>query len=299
MATTTAAPTLTGAPRADRRPPRRRGSHLVLHIVLIIGSIIMIYPLVWMIGASLKPESDIFSGNTLNPFPVDFSWGNYVKGWVGSGDVTFGTFFLNSLLVCLGAIVGNLFSCSLAAYAFARMHFKFRGLWFAIMLGMLMLPFPITIVPQYIMFHALGWTNSILPLIVPKFFGVESFFVFLMIQFIRTIPKELEQAAQVDGANRFQIYTRVVLPLLTPALVTTTIFTFIWTWNDFFSQLIYLGKPERYTVAVGLQSFLDASGQSEWGAMFAMTTLSLIPVFLLFLFFQRRLVDGIATTGLK
>jgi multiple sugar transport system permease protein len=288
-----------GAPTRRRRRRAARKSHVVLHIVLIAGAIVMIYPLVWMIGASFKPENDIFSANTLNPFPAHFSWNNYVSGWAGSGDVTFGQFFLNSALVCLGAIVGNLFSCSLAAYSFARMRFKFRGLWFGVMLGMLMLPFPITIVPQYIMFHSLGWTNSILPLIIPKFFGVESFFVFLMIQFIRTIPRELEEAAQADGANRFQIFLRVILPLLTPALVTTTIFTFIWTWNDFFSQLIYLSRPQTYTVAVGLQNFLDASGQSQWGAMFAMTTLSLIPVFLLFLFFQRRLVDGIATTGLK
>jgi multiple sugar transport system permease protein len=294
---TTATATLAGA--QSHRPKTRARSHTVLHIVLIAGSIVMIYPLIWMIGASFKPENEIFSGASLNPFPTDFSWHNYVSGWAGAGEVTFGQFFLNSILVCVGAIVGNIISCSLAAYSFARMRFKFKGLWFAVMLGMLMLPFPVTIVPQYIMFHALGWTNSILPLIIPKFFGVESFFVFLMIQFIRTIPRELEQAAEVDGASRFQIFIRVVLPLMTPALVTTTIFTFIWTWNDFFSQLIYLGKPQRYTVAVGLQSYLDASGQSQWGAMFAMTTLSLIPVFLLFLFFQRRLVEGIATTGLK
>jgi multiple sugar transport system permease protein len=293
----TAAATTVGRP--SRRRSSSKASHTVLHIVLIAGSIVMIYPLIWMIGASFKPENEIFSSASLNPFPSDFSWHNYVSGWAGSGDVTFGQFFLNSILVCLGAIVGNIVSCSLAAYSFARMRFKLRGLWFAVMLGMLMLPFPVTIVPQYIMFHALGWTNSILPLIIPKFFGVESFFVFLMIQFIRTIPRELEHAAEVDGASRFQIFTRVILPLMTPALVTTTIFTFIWTWNDFFSQLIYLGKPQRYTVAVGLQSYLDATGQSQWGAMFAMTTLSLIPVFLLFLFFQRRLVEGIATTGLK
>jgi len=281
-----------------KRMGRRRTS-AVLHIVLIIGSIVMIYPLVWMIGASFKPERDIFSGNSLNPFPTNFSWHNYVAGWVGSGNVTFGQFFLNSALVCFGAILGNLVSCSLAAYAFARMRFRMNRLWFAVMLGTLMLPFPITVVPQYILFHALGWTNSVLPLIVPKFFAVDSFFVFLMVQFIRSIPRELEQAAAVDGANRFQIFIRIVLPLLSPALVTTTIFTFIWTWNDFFSQLLYLSQPQRFTAAVGLQSFLDSTGQSEWGPMFAMTTLSLIPVFLLFLFFQRRLVEGIATTGLK
>lgn len=288
-------------PTSSKVVGRRRNVNrgLLLHLVLIIGSIIMIYPLVWMIGASFKPNNEIFGPNTLNPFPSNFSWNSYVQGWAGNGTITFGTFFLNSAIVCLGAIIGNLVTCSLSAYAFARLRFKGRRVLFAIMLGTLMLPLQITIVPQYILFHALGWTNSILPLIVPKFFGVESFFIFLMIQFIRTIPRELEQAAAIDGANRFQIFMHIVVPLLSPALVTTTIFTFIWTWNDFFSQLIYLSRPGTFTIAIGLQSFLDSTGQSEWGPMFAMTTLSLIPVFLLFLFFQRRLVEGIATTGIK
>lgn len=257
----------------------------------------MLYPLIWMIGASFKPEADIF-GSSLNPLPSGIDFDNYVRGWAASG-TTFGTFFINSFVVCVGAIVGNLFSCSVAAYAFARMTFRLHRLWFAIMLGTLMLPFHVTVVPQYIIFNWLGWTNSILPLIVPKFLGVESFFIFLMVQFIRGIPVELEQAAMVDGASRIQIFRHVILPLLAPALITTTIFTFIWTWNDFFSQLLYLNRQSKFTVALGLQSFLDSTGGSAWGPMFAMTTLSLIPVFLLFLFFQKRLVEGIATTGLK
>lgn len=278
-----------------RKPPNQRW---MLHVLLIAGAIVMIYPLIWMIGASLNSDQAIFSNNSLNPFPTTLHFENYVKGWVASG-TTFGTFFLNSFIICIGAIVGNLFSCSLAAYSFARMKFKLRGVWFALMLGTLLLPSQVTLVPQYVFFHALGWTNSILPLIVPKFFAVESFFVFLMIQFIRGIPIELEQAAMVDGASRFQIFSRIILPLLSPALVTTTIFTFIWTYNDFFGQLIYLSSQSQFTVALGLQSFLDASGESAWGPMFAMTTLSLVPVFLLFIFFQKRLIEGVATTGLK
>lgn len=288
---------------AEEKRPSRSSSFKVdyqrwgLHILLVAGAIVMIYPLLWMVGASFKPESEIFS-SALNPFPATLDFSNYTRGWTASG-TTFGTFFLNSFMVCLGAIAGNLFACSLAAYAFARLQFRLRGLWFAIMLGTLMLPFHVTVVPQYIIFNWLGWTNSMLPLIVPKFLAVESFFIFLMVQFIRGIPIELEQAAMVDGASRFQIFGRIVLPLLAPALVTTTIFTFIWTWNDFFSQLLYLNSRSRFTVPLGLQSFLDATGGSAWGPMFAMTTLSLIPVFLLFLFFQKRLVEGVATTGLK
>ena len=270
---------------------------LLLHVLLIAGAFCMLYPLLWMIGSSFKPDNEIFS--QLNPIPHSLYLANYVRGWVLGTGTSFTTFYLNSAIVCGGAIIGNLLSCSLAAYAFARIKFRFKKLWFAVMLGTLMLPFHVTVVPQYIIFNFLGWTNTFLPLIVPKFFAVDAFFIFLMVQFIRGIPLELEQAAMVDGCNRFQIFSRIILPLLTPALITTTIFTFIWTYNDFFSQLLYLSTENRYTVALGLRQFLDASGQSAWGPMFAMTTLSLVPVFLVFLFFQRRLVEGIATTGLK
>lgn len=276
---------------------RRRDWRWLLHVVLIAGAFLMLYPLLWMIGSSFKPEGEIFSN--LNPIPTRLDFSNYIKGWTLGTGTSFSTFFLNSFIVCLGAIVGNLLSCSLAAYAFARINFRFKGILFALMIGTLMLPFHVTVVPQYIIFNSLGWINTFLPLIVPKFFAVDAFFIFLMVQFIRGIPLELEQAAKVDGCNRFQIFTLIILPLMMPALVTTTIFTFIWTWNDFFSQLLYLNAEKNYTVSLGLRQFLDSSGQSSWGSMFAMTTLSLVPVFLVFLFFQKRLVEGIATTGLK
>jgi multiple sugar transport system permease protein len=269
----------------------------LVHVILVVGAIFMIYPLLWMIGSSFKPDGEIFSN--LNPIPTSLDIANYVKGWTLATGTSFSTFFLNSAIVCLGAIIGNLLSCSVAAYAFARINFRFKGIFFALMLGTLMLPFHVTVVPQYIIFNSLGWINTFLPLIVPKFFAVDAFFIFLMVQFIRGIPLELEQAAMVDGCNRFQIFTKIILPLMMPALVTTTIFTFIWTWNDFFTQLLYLNDEKNYTVSLGLRQFLDASGQSSWGAMFAMTTLSLVPVFVVFLFFQKRLVEGIATTGLK
>ena len=267
------------------------------HLLLAAGALLMVYPLLWMAGSSFKPDSAIFT--EMSPLPHALDPANYIRGWVLGSGASFTTFYLNTFVVCAGAIVGNLLSCSLAAYAFARIRFRGRGLWFAIMLGTLMLPFHVTVIPQYVVFDALGWTNTPLPLIVPKFFAVDAFFVFLMVQFIRSLPLELEEAALLDGCTRFGVFRRVILPLIRPALVTTTIFTFIWTWNDFFSQLLYLSSEDRYTISLGLRQFLDASGQSSWGPMFAMTTLSLLPVLLVFLFFQRRLVEGIATTGLK
>jgi multiple sugar transport system permease protein len=279
------------------KPGKGIPRHWLLHAVLIGGGFCMVYPLLWMIGASFKPDAEIFTD--LSPIPKTLDFSNFARGWTLGTGTSFTTFYLNSFIVCMGAIVGNLLSCSLAAYAFARINFRFRKFWFAMMLGTLMLPFHVTVVPQYIIFNMLGWTNTFLPLIVPKFFAVDAFFIFLMVQFIRGLPVELEQAAMVDGCGRIQIFALIILPLLAPALVTTTIFTFIWTWNDFFTQLLYLNTEKNYTVSLGLRQFLDSSGQSAWGPMFAMTTLSLVPVFIVFLFFQRRLVEGIATTGLK
>jgi multiple sugar transport system permease protein len=199
----------------------------------------------------------------------------------------------------IGAIAGNLFSCTLAAYAFARLKFRLRTLWFSIMLVTIMLPIHVVVVPQYILFNKLGLVNTFVPLILPKFLATDAFFVFLMVQFIRGIPRELDEAALIDGCGHWRIFSRVMLPLMGPAIATSAIFTFIWTWSDFFTPLIYLTDPIAQTVPVALRSFLDATSGSNYGAMFAMSILSLIPIFLAFLFGQRFLVKGIATTGGK
>jgi multiple sugar transport system permease protein len=187
----------------------------------------------------------------------------------------------------------------MAAYAFARLRFRFKRVWFALMLVSIMLPIHVLIIPQYTLFHTLGWIGTFLPLMTPKFLAVDGFFIFLMVQFIRSLPTELDDAARIDGCGPVQIYRRVILPLMTPALVTTAIFTFIWTWDDFFSQLVYLDDIDHYTVPMALRAFLDSSGDSSWGAMFAMGTLALVPVLVFFLIFQRRITDGISTTGLR
>jgi multiple sugar transport system permease protein len=175
-----------------------------------------------------------------------------------------------------------------------------RRLWFALMLGTIMLPFQVTLVPQYIVYKKLGWVGTFLPIVVPKFLAVDAFFVFLLVQFIRTIPRDLDDAAKIDGCGPFRLFYRIVLPLTVPALATTAIFTFIWTWNDFLSQLIYLGNTiSSYTVPVALGSFIDTTSQSSWGQLLAMATLSVLPIFGFFLAFQRLLLEGIATTGIR
>jgi multiple sugar transport system permease protein len=256
----------------------------------------MLYPLLWMVASSFKPNALIFREPGLIPTDIDLS--NYTDGWNALLH-PFSHYLINSAIVVLGSVLGNLLSCSLAAYAFARLEFKGKRLWFAVMLMSIMLPIHVVIVPQYILFKELGWINTFLPLIVPKFLATDAFFIFLMVQFIRSLPVELDEAAEIDGCGYFGTYWRVIMPLCIPALATTAIFTFIWTWNDFFSQLIFLTDPDRYTVPVALRTFLDSTGESSWGPLFAMSIASIGPIFGFFLAGQKYLVRGIATTGLK
>jgi multiple sugar transport system permease protein len=280
------------APKAERS----RAASINIHVVLIAASIVMLYPLLWMLSGSVKNQNEIFGQASLIPSQLDF--GSYVRGWFGA-QVTFGHFFWNSLVIAVLSVIGNVISCSLAAYAFARLSFWGRNFWFALMLATLMLPYHVTLIPQYILFLKLGWVKTMLPLVVPKFLAVDAFFIFLMVQFFRGIPRELDEAAMMDGCSPWRIYWRIMLPLSLPVLATAAIFSFIWTWDDFFGPLIYLSDVNTYTVQLGLRSFVDATGNSDWSSLFAMSSLSLIPVFLIFLFFQRLLIDGIATAGLK
>ncbi|WP_432521402.1 carbohydrate ABC transporter permease [Kineococcus sp. SYSU DK006] len=298
---TTAPSTLASAPIAPQapsggRPARGRGG-IVAHVVLVALLVVALYPIVYMVGTSFKSPQEI--SNNLNILPESFTPGNYADGWSGIPGVSFARFFVNSVVVSVGVVVGNVVSCALAAYAFARLRFPLRGVWFALMIGTLLLPHHVLVVPQYVLFNALGWVNTPLPLIVPKFLATDAFFVFLMVQFMRGIPRTLDEAAAIDGCGPFATFFRIVLPLTKPALVTTTVFSFIQTWNDFFSQLVYLNDIAKYTLPIGLRLFLDSSGQNAVGPMFAMSVLSLVPVFLFFLVFQRLIVEGINTSGIK
>jgi multiple sugar transport system permease protein len=281
----------------DITPERSILRSTFIHVVLIALSFVMLYPLLWMLSGSLRPANDIF-GDQVSLIPSQVSVEAYSKGWFGL-QVSFGTFFFNSLVIAVLATIGNVTAASVTAFAFTRLEFFGKRFWFALMLGTLMLPYHVTLIPQYVLFQQLHWVNTWLPLVVPKFFAVDAFFIFLMVQFFRGLPRELDEAAQMDGCSAWRIYWKIILPLSVPVLATAAIFSFIWTWEDFFGPLIYLNDINTYTVQLGLRSMVDASGASDWGALFAMSILSLIPIFLIFLFFQRLLIEGIATTGMK
>jgi multiple sugar transport system permease protein len=279
---------------------RRSRNPLVLalarHALLVAILVVILYPLLWMVGASFRPSNEAFG--TLSVLPGNVTTENYVEGW-SFGNLNFSRFFLNSVVITLLAVVGNVVACSMAAYAFARLTFPYQKTMFALMLGTMLLPYHVTLVPQYVLFNELAWINTILPLVVPKFLATDAFFIFLMVQFIRTLPQELDDAARMDGCGHVGIFRRIVLPLSIPALGTTALFTFISTWNDFLGPLLYLVRPETWTVAQGLNGFLDATGESAYGPLFAMATLSLAPIVGFFLVAQRLLIEGIATSGLK
>ena len=258
-------------------------SRVMMHVFLIIFGLIMLYPLVWLAVSSFKPSNVIFSDTSI--IPRYFEWENYTRGWAGVA-APFKVFFKNSFVIATLAVIGNVLSCSFVAYAFARLDFAFKKPLFAIMLMTIMLPVHASLIPQYILFNWFGWVNTILPIIVPKFLAVDAFFIFLMVQFIRGIPRELDEAAAIDGAGPIRIYFSIIMPLLTPALVTTAVFSFLWTYED-------------YTVPQGLRLLQASRGASTWGSMLAMSLLSLVPMFIVFFIFQRKLIDGIATTGLK
>lgn len=282
------------AQRIRERRERRRA--LIKHVLLILAAFGMLYPLLWMISSSFKPESEIF-GN-LSLLPSNLVLNNYVEGWHALR-VSFTTFYQNSFLIAILAVIANIMACSLTAFAFARLDFPLKNLWFALMLGTLMLPYHVTLVPQYVLFQTIGWVDTFLPLVVPKFLAVDAFFIFLMVQFFRGIPREIDEAARMDGCGPWRIYWRIMMPLSTPVMATAAIFSFIWTYDDFLGPLIYLNDINLYTVPLALRAFVDSSGLSAWGQLFAMSALSLVPLFVFFLFFQRLIIRGVATSAMK
>ncbi|MFI8181523.1 carbohydrate ABC transporter permease [Actinacidiphila glaucinigra] len=276
---------------------RRTARTLAWHAGALALLAVILYPVVWLVGASFKPGDEIVGSLELLPGrPIA---DNYRRLTRGIADIPVSTFFTNSLVLALGSVVGVLISCSPAAYAFARIRFAGRNLLFAVMISTLLLPFQVLIIPQYVLFQKLDLINTYVPLLLGKYLAADAFFVFLMVQFMRNLPRELDEAARIDGCGHPRIFWSIVLPLCRPALITSAIFTFIWSWNDFIGPLLYLNEPDKYTVSLGLKMFIDQDSVADYGGMVAMSLVALLPVLLFFLAFQRHLVEGAATSGLK
>lgn len=282
-----------------RKVAKRRGmvGSVVFHGLALAVLAIILYPAAWMLMSTFKPSNEIVGNVSL--LPTNFTFANYATALEGIGGVSFWTFVSNSLILAVASVVGVILSCSVSAYAFARINFPGRNVFFACMIGTMLLPFHVVVIPQYIVFNNLGMVNTYWPLLLGKFLAADAFFVFLMIQFMRGLPNELDEAARIDGAGHIRIFGSIILPLMQPALITSSIFAFIWSWNDFFGPLLYLKNPNMYTMPVALRAYVDQTTTSDYGAQMAMAMLALLPVMLFFFAFQRHLVGGVATQGLK
>lgn len=270
---------------------------VLYHIFVLAFGFLMVYPVLWMISGSFKGNAEILRGG-LNLIPKEFVGTNYSTGWRGFSGISFSTFFKNSAVITTVATVGTMLSSAFVSYALSRIKFKGRGFWFACMIATMMLPGQVIMIPSYLIWYRLGLTGTYIPLILPYFCG-QAFFVYQMMQFMKGIPKELDEAARIDGCSRYGIFGRIIFPLLKPSIITTVIIQFYWKWDDYMGPLLYLNRPKQYTVSIAIKLFADSASTTDYGAMFAMSSLSLIPVFLIFLIFNRYLVEGIGTSGLK
>jgi len=271
---------------------------IVLHTCYVFIGITMIYPLLWLLLASFKTQAEIFSATNILSLPKKWLIANYIEGWKGFGNETFGVFFLNTIIISTVATFGAIFSSSVVGFGFARTRFFGKGVLFSLMLSTMMIPYQIIMIPQYLIFQKLRLIDTFVPLILPSWLGTP-FHIFLITQFMRSIPKELDESAVIDGCSKFGLYFRILLPLSKSALMTVAIFSFYWRWNDFIQPLIYINKPQMYTLSIALRMFADPTAVSNWGAMFAMSVLSIIPVFFVFFFLQKHVTEGISTTGIK
>lgn len=276
---------------------KKRRNSIVFHGIVGSIAVFMFYPIAWMFFSSFKPTSQVMT-TVASLLPSQWTIANYLTGWKGFGGITFATFFKNSAIITLISTVGAVISSTLVAYGFARIRFAGKQVLFFCMMVTMMLPNQVLMIPQYIIFNLFGWVNSPLPIVVPAWCA-KPLFIFMVMQFIEGIPQDLDEAAKMDGCSPYSIFTTIICPLVKPAMVTCAIFEFYWKWDDYMGSLLYLNSPEKYTVSIALKNFTDPMSSSDYGAMFAMCVLSLLPIIIIFLLLQKYIVEGIASTGIK
>lgn len=280
-----------------KRKTKRRLNEVIMYIILIVVGLIMIYPLIWMFFASFKSNEEIYGSIAL--LPESFSLEAFVDGWNAIGGNTYAVFFKNSFLLVVPTTLLTVLSSTLVAYGFARFEFKGKKLAFMLLLSTLMLPNAILIIPRYSIFKTLNVLDSYWPFYLMSIFACYPFFTYMIVQFLRGIPKELDESAYMDGCGTFRTLTKILLPLLKPALFSAGLFQFLWTYNDYFNSLIYINSVKKYTVSMALRLSLDSESVVIWKNVMAMSCLAVLPVVILFFVAQKYFVDGIATTGLK
>jgi oligogalacturonide transport system permease protein len=274
----------------------KKRNNLITHIGLILFAVIMVYPLVWLVMAAFKDTQEILTSTRL--LPNAFRLEGFTEGWKGEGRPPFSAFLWNSMVMTLPTVILTIISGVLVAYGFSRFEFKFRKPLFGIMIGTILLPNTVLLVPRYLIFRNLGLLDSYVPFWLTAAAGVP-FFIFMFVQFFHGIPKSLDESAYIDGCGSFRILWSILVPLLKPSIFSAAIFQFIWTWDDFFQALIYISSVDKYPVTLGLRLSIDAMGIPPWNQIAAMSVVAILPSVLIFFGAQKYFVEGIATTGLK
>ncbi|PHO08102.1 sugar ABC transporter permease [Thermoanaerobacterium thermosaccharolyticum] len=268
------------------------------YIILTLGAIVMLYPILWLIGASFKNNNEIFT--SIGIFPRTFDFSSYIKGWITQTQYTFSTYFINSFKMVIPKVILTVISSVITAYAFSRFDVPYKNFLFSALISTMFLPQIVTRIPLYLLFKKLNLLDTYVPLYANDIFANEAFFVFLLIQFFRTIPREIDEAAAIDGCNSFELLLRVLIPNLKPAIISVVLFQFLWSMDDFMGPLIYISSVEKYPVSLALRMAIDNTGSIiQWNQIIAMSLIALLPSIILFLSAQKYFVEGIVTTGLK
>jgi len=264
---------------------------------LIVLGYVFLFPLLWMFFGTFKDNIELFS--SLNLIPKSFRLDSYIKGWQGSGQITYTTFLLNTVALVAPTTIFTILSSIFISYGFARFNFRFKKPLFAIMIGTMMLPNAVLIIPRYMIYNLFNWIDTYNVFWIPALFGCYPFFIYMFVQFFRGIPKELDEAAKIDGCGSFRTLINIHLPLLKPVIVAGLVFQTAWTWEDFFNPLIFIHTTAKYPLSLALRMSLDAATAIDYSSLLAMATVAILPVAILFFLAQKSFVEGIATTGLK
>lgn len=267
------------------------------YVIIFLIGLVLLYPIIWMIFATFKTNEEIFGSVKL--LPEKFSFQYYIEGWKGSGRVTYTNFFINTFLLVLPTTILTVISAALVAYGFARFNFPFKKVLFVLLIAMMMLPNSVVIIPRYTLYNSFKWVNTYIPFYAPALLCCNSFFPYMLIQFLRGLPTELDESAYMDGCGTLKTFTHILLPLMKPSLFSAGLFQFLWTYNDYFNSLIFINSVKKYPISLALRMSLDAESVVQWGKVMAMAAVAVLPVIALFFAAQRYFVEGIATSGLK
>ncbi len=279
------------------RSKKKRTLHVVANVIVVLIGLMMVYPIIWMFFTTFKSNEEIYGSLAL--LPKQFDFGAYIDGWSGTGKVTYTRYFLNTFLIVIPVTLLTVASCSLVAYGFARFKFPGKKRLFTLLIATLMLPNAVIMIPRYALFNKFGWINTYMPFYAPAILATYPFFIFMLLQFMRSLPRELDESAYMDGCGTFRVFTQILIPLMKPALFSAGLFQFIWTYNDYLNSLLYINSVQKYTISLALKLSIDAESVVSWNKVMAMAFVSIVPLVVLFFSAQKYFVEGIATSGLK